>query len=122
MKLRIKGNSLRLRLTKSEVKKLADEGHLEEQTNFTGSKLVYELQSVNTATELSAVFENNKITIYIPNTFAKSWVHNDVIGINTNMQTDGGETLFILIEKDFICLDETTEDQSDNFVNPNKTC
>lgn len=122
MKLRIKGNSLRLRLTKSEVKKLAGEGHLEEQTNFTGSKLVYELQSVNTTTELSAVFENNKITIYIPNTFAKSWVHNDVIGINTNMQTDGGETLFILIEKDFICLDETTEDQSDNFVNPNKTC
>jgi len=27
-----------------------------------------------------------------------------------------------LVEKDFICLDETTEDQSDNYENPNKTC
>ena len=28
----------------------------------------------------------------------------------------------ILVEKDFQCLDKTTEDQSDFFVNPNTTC
>jgi len=27
-----------------------------------------------------------------------------------------------LLEKDFVCLDHTTEDQSDNYENPNTTC
>ena len=28
----------------------------------------------------------------------------------------------LLIEKDFVCLDHTLEDQSDNYANPNKVC
>ena len=33
-----------------------------------------------------------------------------------------GKDLFLLIEKDFVCLDHTFEDQSDNYPNPNKLC
>jgi hypothetical protein len=29
-------------------------------------------------------------------------------------------SLYLLVEKDFVCLDETSEDQSDNYENPNK--
>ena len=32
--------------------------------------------------------------------------------------TEDGTEIFILIEKDFKCLDNTEEDQTDNFANP----
>ena len=35
---------------------------------------------------------------------------------------DESGTVSILLEKDFACLDNTDEDQSDNYPNPNKTC
>lgn len=121
MKLRIKGNSLRIRLTKSEVSKLADTGYLEEQTAFASNRFVYALQRTE-AGELSATFESNKITMYVPAAFTKDWPINNVVGLDTKMPLPGDESLYLLIEKDFVCLDHTTEDQSDNYENPNKTC
>ena len=122
MKLRIKTNSIRIRLTKSEVKKLAETGYLEEQTMFANNKFVYALQSTDTVNELSATLNTNKITMVVPAAFIKNWPANNVIGFNANMPVAENESLYLLLEKDFVCLDETTEDQSDNFDNPNKTC
>ena len=122
MKLRINGNSLRIRLTKPEVGKLAEVGYLEEQTLFAGNKLVYALQRVGNGNELSATFNTNKITMFVPNELLKDWPENNVVGFNANMPVSEYETLYLLLEKDFVCLAETIEDQSDNYVNPNKTC
>ena len=122
MKLRIKGNSLRIRLTRSEVGKLAETAYLEEHTLFAGNTLVYALQAVNNGDELSAAFDSNKITMFVPNELIKSWPENNLVGFNSNMPVSENETLYLLLEKDFVCLDETIEDQSDNFDNPNKTC
>ncbi len=121
MKLRIKGNSLRMRLTKTEVSKLAQTGYLEGQTNFPGSQFIYALQKTDFP-NLSATFEHNKIIIFIPALFVKDWPENNVTGLNTKMPLSQTESLYLLIEKDFICLDETIEDQSDNYNNPNKNC
>lgn len=121
MKLRIKGNSLRIRLTKTEVSKLAETGYLEEHTNFPGTQFIYSLQKTD-AEDLSATFENNKIIIFIPALFVKDWPENNTTGFDTKMPISKTETLYLLIEKDFVCLDETTEDQSDNYNNPNKNC
>ena len=122
MKLRIKGNSLRIRLIKTEVNKLAETGYLEEQTIFPNNRFVYALQSVADAPELFATFLNNKITIFIPEVFIKTWPENNVVGLETKMPLSDTESLYLLIEKDFVCLDGTSEDQSDNYENPNKTC
>ena len=121
MKLRIKGNSLRIRLTKTEVSKLAETGYLEEQTIFPNNRFIYALQKTDAAA-LSATFESNKITMLVPDLFIKDWPVNDVVGLDTKMQLPNNESLFLLIEKDFVCLDETTEDQRDNYENPNKNC
>jgi len=121
MKLRIKGNSLRIRLTKTEVSKLADTGYLEEQTSFPGNKFTYALQRTDAAA-LSATFESNKITMFVPDSFIKEWPVNSIVGLDRKMPLPGNESLYLLIEKDFVCLDHTTEDQSDNYENPNKTC
>ncbi len=120
MKLRIKGNSLRIRLTKTEVSKLAQTGYLEEHTIFLNNRFMYTLQKIDESQELSAAFENNKMTIFVPGSFVKDWPGNNVTGLDTKMLISQTDSLYLLIEKDFVCLDETTEDQSDNYNNPNK--
>ncbi len=122
MKLRINGNSLRIRLTRSEVGKLAVTGCLEEQTLFAGNKFVYALQSVENVNELSATLGTNKITMFVPGKLIKDWPENNVVGFNSKMPVAENDMLYLLLEKDFVCLDETTEDQSDNYGNPNKAC
>ena len=122
MKLRIKSNSIRIRLTKTEVSTLAATGYLEEQTLFANNKFVYALQSVDDANELTATMNANKITMLVPAALIKDWPVNDVIGFEARMPVAENESLYLLLEKDFVCLDETTEDQSDNYENPAKTC
>lgn len=122
MKLRIKGNSIRFRLSKSEVAKLARTGYLEEQTSFGDNKFLYALKQVEDANDLSASFDQHTIIMFVPSKFVKGWPENDLVGFNSNMVLSDGNSLYLLLEKDFICLDETTEDQSDNYENPNKTC
>ena len=122
MKLRIRGNSLRIRLSKKEVAKIAEDGYLEEQTSFGENKFIYALEKVDKGNELTASLDLNKITVFVPSVLVNSWPENDITGFNANMPLSGKDSLFLLLEKDFICLDETTEDQSDNYENPHKTC
>ena len=122
MKLRIKGNSLRYRLSRSEVSTIASLGYIEEQTQFGENTFMYALQKKDEGDRLSASFDQNKITMFVPAKLLYGWPENNVVGFNTNMELTENNSLFLLLEKDFICLDETTDDQSDNYENPNKTC
>lgn len=112
MKIRIKGDSLRYRLTRSEVMHFAQEGYLEDTTDFGSSRLTYSLQKV-IGGSLSAAFENNNITLYMPGWMLDEWTTTERVGFENN--EDG---LYLLIEKDFMCLDNVAEDQSDNYPNP----
>lgn len=121
MKLRIKGNSIRLRLTKSDVQKLAQTGNVIETTQIGKGKFKYELQTSNQES-LQALLHDDIITVYIPKSFAANWHENDVVGIDNQVPLPDGDFLYLLVEKDFACLDETLEDQSDNYENPNQVC
>jgi hypothetical protein len=122
MKIRIKDNSVRYRLTKTEVKQLAETGSIFAETNFVEAKLTYSLVAKDDLLELDASFINNTICLYIPKTTAEKWYSNDVITYKNDVVLPNGITLKLLLEKDFVCLDHTDEDQSDNYENPNKTC
>ncbi|MEO8771563.1 MAG: hypothetical protein ABI402_15825 [Ferruginibacter sp.] len=122
MKIRIKGNSVRLRLSRSEVAKLDKTGYLEEQTLFIENKFIYALKAIDEGNELSVTFANNKITVLIPKFLIEDWPENNRVGFEAKMKLTEADSLYLLVEKDFICVDETTEDQSDNYQNPNKTC
>ena len=122
MKLRIKGNSLRLRLSKTDVEKLVVAKYLEERTSFGSNTFGYALQIKDAGDEVSADFDGGKITVFIPEIFIKGWAVNDVVGFNATKQVSEAESLYILVEKDFKCLTEVAEDQKDNYENPNKTC
>lgn len=120
MKLRIKANSVRIRLTKTEVNKLATESYLQEVTVLPGQTFIYAIKSDDNATALTIAYENNILTMMVPKSFAANWHQNDMVGMDAWMQVNEKEKLYLLLEKDFVCLDETAEDQSDNYENPNK--
>ncbi|MDB4919138.1 hypothetical protein [Mucilaginibacter sp.] len=112
MKIRIKENALRYRLTKSDISGLADNGYLQEQTSFAEQPLIYALKAVEDDT-LSAGFSGNTITLFMPKQMAAELINTEKVGfkaINGALQ--------LLVEKDFTCLDNVDEDQSDNYPNP----
>ena len=118
MKLRIKGNSIRFRLTKSEVDYFGKFGLLEETTSFGRTQLIYELKITNQNEGLTATLVENRITLFVPVNMAKEWTTTEKVGYGGEMEIGDGKILYLLLEKDFKCLDETTEDQSDNYDNP----
>ena len=122
MKIRIKGNSLRIRLSKSEVDQFAKVGQLEECTNFLNSTLFYGVKSTAAKT-MSADFNLNKITIFIPQNMLMEWAFSNKVSLVDQMPLGEKGTLQILLEKDFKCIDaDVNEDQSDYFENPLKSC
>lgn len=122
MKIRIKGNSVRLRLSKSETALFASEGIVEEKTNF-GNKTFEYAVIISDANNMSATFSNNMIRVSVPKNLIDEWTTTSLVSLEYNMPLDGGEYLHLLIEKDFKCIDAmVTEDQSDYFENPEKSC
>lgn len=117
MKIRIRGNTVRLRLSKSEVTDFGERGYIEEKTSFGNAALTYALQTT-THCDMTADFKDGKITIYLPEEKAKEWVTTNKVGYDANMDLGDGNELYILLEKDFQCLDNSIEDQSDNYENP----
>ncbi len=120
MKLRIRGNSIRLRLTKSEVDRINEFGSVEERVEFGNGKsqFYYRLESDNKTEKLSARFENGQLSVAIPQTAAAEWTNSDMVGIEALQPIGSDAFLRILIEKDFTCQKERTgEDDSDAFPN-----
>lgn len=118
MKIRIRRNSIRFRLTRSEVETLYSTGKIMEKTLFNSSHFIYGIQTKHNIEALEASFENNTITLYFPFKETKVWMHTDKVGYENTIALDNGDELYLLLEKDFVCLDETIEDQSDNYPNP----
>jgi hypothetical protein len=117
MKLRIKGNSIRLRLSQSEVSGFAQNAAVEDRISFGNRRLSYALLRLNEAEEVYARFENDRIEIIVPAATAEQWTRTTQIGFGAEQNLPGGETLKILVEKDFACLTER-EDETDAFPHP----
>jgi hypothetical protein len=117
MKLRIKGNSLRLRLGRSEVHRLATEGVVEEVTTFgPGNQLSYALLTSADEKRITATFVGPRIIICAPANVVDQWALTDEVGIRA-VQQSGDKELDILIEKDFECLEAPEgESQEDAFA------
>jgi hypothetical protein len=113
MKIRIKSNSLRYRLTRSDIASLAQVGYLEDKVKFPEQTLMYALKIIDGDAQLSSSFKNDTITLFMPKSMISELIDTDRIGFENN---DG--QLHLLVEKDFTCLENVAEDQSDNYPNP----
>ena len=127
MKLRVLDNSIRLRLTQSEVQKVSTDGLVRGRARLAGSNsFEYVLESSPATVRPEAHISNNVLTVRIPKLDIRHWADSDKISIDSEQVLDDGERLRILVEKDFHCLaPRTGEDESDMFPHPeagSRTC
>ncbi len=108
---------MRYRLTRTEVERFIETGFIEDKINFGNGILFYRLQKTDEK-EMSASFSDNRILFFLPQPMIEQWINDDVVGFEHSMALPNGGTLFLLVEKDFTCLDKVDEDQSDNYPNP----
>ena len=106
MKLRLRENSIRLRLLQSEIEQLRQSGSVSEKIQFSHSQtLTYTLIVSAAAKEISSRFENEQIIVEIPLDAAREWTTTDLVGLKDKQQINQRLTLEITLEKDFACLD-----------------
>ncbi|MEL7144886.1 MAG: hypothetical protein AAFO69_00855 [Bacteroidota bacterium] len=119
MKIRILGNKLRLRLQQQEIQKLAAGQAVVETVNFPiGDQLHYAVEPVGVGAEVTATFQNSKISVKIPGELLDGWEMDDRVGIYQEMKS-AEEAFSIAVEKDFKCLHKRPgEDESGNYPHP----
>ncbi|MBL4685708.1 MAG: hypothetical protein JKY37_14030 [Nannocystaceae bacterium] len=122
MKLRILGDTLRLRLAQGEVAQLRELGHVEQSIHFGPEgtdAMSYAVISDRAAQRIQASFQSGRIVVRIPHEQANDWVDGSDVSLRASQPAREDETLEILIEKDFKCLvPRTGEEDSDGFPNP----
>ncbi|MGI9264831.1 MAG: DUF7009 family protein [Gammaproteobacteria bacterium] len=120
MKLRIRDNSVRLRLMRGEVDALQEKGIVEATTGFPGNRSFgYSVESSPAIVTPAAFFSDNRVTVRLPETTVLAWSTSEQVSIESEQVLDDGDTLRILVEKDFICLTgRDDEDESDMYPHP----
>lgn len=120
MKLRIKDNSLRLRLTRGEVDALRKDNVVASTTGFPGGRqLQYSVESSPASVNPAAFFSDNVVMVRLPESTVASWATTEQVSMSGEQILDDGSRLTILVEKDFVCLTEREgEDESDMFPHP----
>jgi hypothetical protein len=118
MKLRIKGNSIRLRVTPSEVKQLLRRGEIQEYVQLTANpmdRLTYAVVSSPSGPTTTVAYHLGDITVSVPAVQLKQWAGGDDIGIYADLALGEDWALSVAIEKDFACLDRSDAENEDTF-------
>lgn len=116
MKLRIQGNTLRLRLSKTEVETFEQNGMVKEHVEFGETSFTYLIETIS-GNKVTAVYEMNTIRIGVPESIKAKWTTTDQVGFDAVVNYDD-QKLEVLVEKDFQCLIPRKEDESDLYSNP----
>ena len=127
MKLRVTKNSIRLRLSQTDVERFRETGVVDEKLVIgpgSDGSLTYCLARGN-GSAVSASLDGTTLTISLPASEADDWTATDRVGIEGSQPTDNGSSVSILIEKDFACLTPRAgDDDKDTFPHPelSKNC
>jgi hypothetical protein len=123
MKLRTRGRSIRLRLTRTEVARLALGERVEERVPFgSGTELVYGIEPAESS-DVDAQLVGTHLRVVAPASLLSSWASSDSVGFEGRKDLGDGTFLAILVEKDWTCLTSRPgEEDVDTFPNPNTTC
>ena len=121
MKLRIRGNTLRLRVSKTEHAAVQKRGAVQDAIRFgPRARLVYRLE-VAANDRFAAEFAGDSITVRVPRAALAKWGRDEEVSMRGKQKIGRAGTLAILVEKDFECLKPRTgDDATDLFMNPAK--
>src|ERR1700722_5725866 len=100
MKLRIKGESLRLRVSRSDLERLMQDGRIEESIHFgslPNERWTYALELGAKEGALSIRYAANEVAVILSNSEAKNWVDTDAVGIYGEVEGGAG-SLEVIVE------------------------
>ena len=121
MKLRICGDSIRLRLKISEVERIAAGESLVEVTHLPDSVLTYCLE-VSENGGMTATFSDGKLVVTLPKADAEAWANTSEVSLLSEQPLADAGTLSLLVEKDFECLEpghhRDCRDDEDTYPHP----
>ncbi len=120
MKLRVLDNSIRLRLTRTEVDLVRTDGLVRGRVPLAGgNNFDYVLESSPATVKPEAHISNNVLTVRVPEAEILSWSGSDDVSIAATQDLADGVELKILVEKDFACLaPREGEDETDMYPHP----
>ena len=118
MKLRIHGNAIRLRLSRTDVARFSESGYIVESVDFGPmGKFNYALMAAEDFT-LRCKYDRSGMCISVPRNLAHDWIHTDRVDISGDQPFDNGSILHVAVEKDFQCIHKDSEFNLDAYPNP----
>src|SRR5580693_676681 len=126
MKLRLKGNSIRVRLDRRDIERLFDEGHIDDAVQFgPGLAFSYVVRAAPAPRERPRVsYTDGRLTIQIDPVDVEERLSGDRVGFDHLQDVEGG-VVRVLVEKDFACIDRPLGEEADDayaFPNPSSVC
>jgi hypothetical protein len=121
MKLRISGNSIRLRVRRSEVERLSAGESVAETVHLGCSEqaaLTYALGTVAGSAGVQVSYEGTQISVLLPKDETSTWAGTEQVGIYATVDVGPYGKLNVIVEKDFACLDLSDAENEDTFQNP----
>ena len=100
MKLWIRGNSLRVRVSKTELAKLADTGKVEETVRFSSDRALRYAIEVRPTGAVTAAFSGEAIVVALPKSRLDLWLRPEELSVEGSQPIGGGKILEIVLEKD----------------------
>ncbi len=121
MKVRIRENTLRIRLTQTEVAALARGEKVEQETRFAEASILTSSVAGSAAVPSPrASLQGSIISVQLPAATLDRWANSDEITIEEEQSTGDGPPLLLRIEKDFQCLHNEAEKIADAYPNPRR--
>ena len=123
MKLRIRSNSVRLRLQRAELDALTRHGALQDALVLgpgPAGRLCYGI-ALTDADSIGVLYEPGTLNVLLPKSFAEELHATERVGFEAEVAVDGDTMLRVLLEKDFRCLIKRPgEDEQDAFPHPDE--
>jgi hypothetical protein len=116
MKLQIEDNTLRLRVSSSDLARLLARGRIEATIHFTGfegEKWTYAIEARPDLQIPTLEYRPAEIIVILPATQAETWNDSDEAGIYASCDLGRGERLELSIEKDIAGRDLSDRDDED---------
>ncbi len=126
MKLRLRENSIRLRLLQTEVTQLREIGNVSERITFginPTDTLTYSIRVSGETEKVFAQMTDNQIEVFLPINMAENWADTEEVGLYETQNIGDLSELKIIVEKDFVCVDRPLDEDNKNaFPHPKVKC
>lgn len=110
---------MRIRVSRGELNQIAEAGFAEDAVHFSADSALRYRVTVAPDGEPAARFGADELSVVLPRAAVERWLAPEEVSIRGEQPIGGGESLKILVEKDFECLTPREgEDDSDLFPNP----